>query len=171
MLTLLSTLISFLMGGLPKILEFFQDKSDKAHELNLAQMQIQRELEMRKLGFEAQERVEHIRSEQLATESAANTTQALIGAQQAEMQAIYAHDMSMNEGTSQWMKNLRASVRPVITYGFFFLLVFVDVGLFAYGWHQGATFVELAEMLWDSDTQALFASIIAFHFGGRAFGK
>jgi len=25
--------------------------------------------------------------------------------------------------------------------------------------------------LWDNDTQALFASIIAFHFGGRAFGK
>ena len=166
MLTLLSTLISFLMGGLPKILDFFQDKADKLHELQLARLQIERELEMRKLGYEAQERVEHIRSEQLATESAANTTQALIGAQQAEIQAIYAHDTSLNEGTSQWMRNLRASVRPVITYGFFFLLLFVDVGLFAYGWHQGATFVEL-----DSDTQALFASIIAFHFGGRAFGK
>ena len=171
MLTLLSTLISFLMGGLPKILDFFQDKFDKLHELQLARLQIERELEMRKLGYEAQERVEHIRSEQLATESAANTTQALIGAQQAEIQAIYAHDTSLNEGTSQWMRNLRASVRPVITYGFFFLLLFVDVGLFAYGWHQGASFVELAEMLWDSDTQALFASIIAFHFGGRAFGK
>ena len=171
MLTLLSTLISFLMGGLPKILDFFQDKADKLHELQLARLQIERELEMRKLGYEAQERVEHIRSEQLATESAANTTQALIGAQQAEIQAIYAHDTSLNEDTSQWMRNLRASVRPVITYGFFFLLLFVDVGLFAYGWHQGATFVELAEMLWDSDTQALFASIIAFHFGGRAFGK
>lgn len=171
MLTLLSTLISFLMGGLPKILDFFQDKADKLHELQLARLQIERELEMRKLGYEAQERVEHIRSEQLATESAANTTQALIGAQQAEMQAIYAHDTSLNEGTSQWMRNLRASVRPVITYGFFFLLLFVDVGLFVYGWHQGTSFVELAEMLWDSDTQALFASIIAFHFGGRAFGK
>ena len=171
MLTLLSTLISFLMGGLPKILDFFQDKADKLHELQLARLQIERELEMRKLGFEAQERVEHIRSEQLATESAANTTQAIIGAQQAEMQAIYAHDTSLNEGTSQWMRNLRASVRPVITYGFFFLLLFVDVGLFVYGWHQGTSFVELAEMLWDSDTQALFASIIAFHFGGRAFGK
>lgn len=171
MLTLLSTLISFLMGGLPKILDFFQDKADKLHELQLARLQIERELEMRKLGFEAQERVEHIRSEQLATESAANTTQALIGAQQAEIQAIYAHDTSLNEGTSQWMRNLRASVRPVITYGFFFLLLFVDVGLFVYGWHQGTSFVELAEMLWDSDTQALFASIIAFHFGGRAFGK
>jgi len=158
MLTLLSTLISFLMGGLPKILEFFQDRADKKHELNLAQMQITRELELRKAGFEAQERIEHIKSEQLETESAANTQQVLIGAQQAEMQAIYAHDMSLNEGTSTWMKNLRASVRPVIT-------------LFAYGWSRGVPFTELAEMLWDSDTQALFASIIAFHFGGRAFGK
>lgn len=171
MLTLLSTLISFLMGGIPKFLEFFQDRADKAHELEMAQLQIQRELEMRKLGFEAQERVEHIRSEQLAMETAGNTTQALIGAQQAEMQAIYAHDTALNEGTSQWMKNLRASVRPVITYGFFFLLLFVDIGLFAYGWHQGENFETLANMLWDADTQALFASIIAFHFGGRAFGK
>ncbi len=171
MLTLLSTLISFLMGGLPKILEFFQDRADKKHELNLAQMQITRELELRKAGFEAQERIENIKSEQLATESAANTTQVLIGAQQAEMQAIYAHDTSLNEGTSTWMKNLRASVRPVITYGFFFLLLFIDIGLFAYGWSRDVPFTELAEMLWDSDTQALFASIIAFHFGGRAFGK
>ena len=171
MLTLLSTLISFLMGGLPKILEFFQGQQDKAHELALAQLQIQRELEMRKLGFEAQERVEHIRSEQLATESAANTSQVLIGAQQAEMQAIYAHDMSLNEGTSTWMKNLRASVRPVITYGFFFLLVFVDVAGFWYGYYMSVPFNDLLQMLWDNETQALFASIIAFHFGGRAFGK
>jgi hypothetical protein len=77
MLTLLSTLISFLMGGLPKILDFFQDRADKLHELALAQMQITRELELRKAGFEAQERIESIRSEQLATESAANTQQSL----------------------------------------------------------------------------------------------
>jgi len=171
MLTLLSTLISFLMGGLPKLLEFFQGRQDKAHELALAQMQITRELELRKAGFEAQERIENIRSDQLATESAANTAQVLMGAQQAEMQAIYAHDTSLNEGTSQWMKNLRASVRPVITYGFFFLLVFVDIGGFWYGYYMSVPFNELLDMLWDNDTQALFASIIAFHFGGRAFGK
>jgi hypothetical protein len=171
MLTLLSTLISFLMGGLPKLLEFFQGRQDKAHELALAQLQITRELELRKAGFEAQERVEHIRSEQLATESAANTAQVLMGAQQAEMQAIYAHDVSLNEGTSQWMKDLRASVRPVITYGFFFLLVFVDIGGFWYGYYMSVPFNDLLEMLWDTETQALFASIIAFHFGGRAFGK
>jgi hypothetical protein len=171
MLTLLSTLISFLMGGLPKLLDFFQDRADKMHELALAQMQIQRELELRKAGFEAQERIEAIRTEQLETESAAAISQAIVGAQQAEMQAIYAHDASLNEGTSTWMKNLRASVRPVITYGFFFLLVFVDIGGFWYGYYTNVPFNELLQMLWDSDTQALFASIIAFHFGGRAFGK
>jgi hypothetical protein len=159
------------MGGLPKFLEFFQDRADKQHELQLAQMQIERELQLRKAGFEAQERVEHIRSEQLQNEATSNANLAVIGAQQAEMQAIYAHDSSLNEGTSQWMKNLRASVRPVITYGFFFLLVFVDIGGFWYGYYMSVPFNDLLEMLWDSDTQALFASIIAFHFGGRAFGK
>jgi hypothetical protein len=171
MLTILSTLISFLMGGLPKFLEFFQDRADKKHELELAQLQIQRELEMRKLGFEAQERVEHIKSEQLQNEAAAATNMAVIGAQQAEMQALYAHDTALNEGTSQWMKNLRASVRPVLTYGFFLLLVFVDIAGFWYGYYMSVPFNDLLNMLWDSDTQALFASIIAFHFGGRAFGK
>jgi hypothetical protein len=159
------------MGGLPKILEYFQDRADKQHELQLAQMQIERELQLRKAGFEAQERVEHIRSEQLQNEATSNANLAVIGAQQAEMQAIYAHDTALNEGTSQWMKNLRASVRPVITYGFFFLLVFVDVAGFWYGYYMSVPFNDLLEMLWDSDTQALFASIIAFHFGGRAFGK
>jgi hypothetical protein len=171
MITLLSTIVSFLMGGLPKLLDFFQDRADKKHELALAQMQIQRELELRKAGFEAQERVEHIRSEQLEIETKSSEKQALIGAQQAEMQAIYAHDTSLNEGTSQWMRNLRASVRPVITYGFFFLLVAIDVALAWHGISSGVSFENLAEQLWDNETQTLFASIIAFHFGGRAFGK
>jgi hypothetical protein len=171
MLTLLSTFISFLMGGLPKLLDFFQDRNDKKHELALAQLQIQRELEMRKLGFEAQERVENIHTQQLEIETKSAEKQSLVSAQVAEMQAIYAHDTSLNEGTSQWMKNLRASVRPVITYGFFFLLVGIDAALAWHGFTNNVSFNDMAEQLWDNDTQALFASIIAFHFGGRAFGK
>ena len=129
------------------------------------------ELEMRKQGFEAQQKVEEIRLDQIQQQSAADIQQSTIQAQQAEMQAVYAHDMSLNEGTSQWVKNFRALVRPIITFGFFGLLVFVDVGLFWFGWQKGTDFTVLANMLWDPDTQALFSSIIAFHFGGRAFGK
>jgi maltodextrin utilization protein YvdJ len=171
MLTLLSTLISFLMGGLPKLLDFLQDRQDKRHEFDLAQLQVDREMQLRKLGFEAQERVEHIHTQQLEIETKSAEKQSLISAQQAEMQAVYAHDTALNEGTSQWMKDLRASVRPVITYGFFFLLVGIDAALAYHGIVSGASFQDLADQLWDNDTQALFASIIAFHFGGRAFGK
>lgn len=171
MLTLLSTLISFLMGGLPKLLDFFQDRSDKKHELALAAMQTERELAMLEKGYAAQAKVEEIRLDEIKVSSSAETTQAIIGAQQAEMQAIYAHDMSLNEGTSQWVKNLRALVRPLITYGFFGLLVMIDCLLFWHGFQQDVDFTTLADQLWDNETQALFASIIAFHFGGRAFGK
>jgi hypothetical protein len=156
---------------LPKIFDFLQDRADKSHELKLASMQTERELQMAAAGYAAQLKVEEIKLDEIKIQTASDDRQALIGAQQAEMSAIYAHDMSLNEGTSQWMKDLRASVRPVITYGFFFLLVGID-GVLAYrGLSSGVDFNVLAEQLWDNETQALFASIIAFHFGGRAFGK
>ena len=171
MLTLLSTFLSFLVGGLPKVLDFFQDKSDKKHELELAKMQTERELALAKEGYAAEQKIEEVRYDEIKTQTASAENLAVINAQQAEMQAIYQHDMSLNEGTSQWMKNLRAGVRPIITFGFFFLLVVIDVGLFSYGWNRGVDFKDLADMLWDDETQALFAAIISFHFGGRAFGK
>jgi hypothetical protein len=171
MLTIFSTLVSFLMGGLPKILDFFQDKADKGHELKLAQMQTERELQLAAAGYVAQQHIEEIKLDEIKTQTQSTEKVSLIDAQKAEMNAIYAHDMSLNEGTSTWMKDLRASVRPVITYGFFFLLVGID-GVLAYkGLTSGTDFNALADQLWDNETQALFASIIAFHFGGRAFGK
>ena len=171
MLTIVSTLVSFLMGGLPKIFDFLQDRSDKKHELQLAQMQTEREMQLLAAGYAAQQHIEEIKLDEIKTQTEADNKQVLIGAQQAEMAAIYAHDTSLNEGTSQWMKDLRASVRPVITYGFFFLLVAIDATLAYKGISSGVEFNVLADQLWDDETQALFAAIISFHFGGRAFGK
>ena len=159
------------MGGVPKILDFFQDRSDKKHEIELAKMQTEREMMLLQAGYAAQQKIEEIKYDELKTQTASDEKMALIGAQQAEMQALYAHDMALGEGTSEAIKNLRASVRPVLTYCFFGLLMLIDIGLFVYGWRQGTDFKTLADLLWDDETQALFASIIAFHFGGRAFGK
>jgi hypothetical protein len=148
-----------------------KDRSDKRQEIELLGMQIQRELELRKIGFDAEAKLEEIRSAQLEMEIASREIQARIGAQSDEMKAIYTHDAAIGEGASQWVINLRASVRPVVTYGFFILLVLIDIGIFFYGVAAGASFVDVAAQLWDENTQALFASVIAFHFGGRAFGK
>jgi hypothetical protein len=159
------------MGGLPKLLDFFQDKSDKSHELKLAQMQTDRELQLAAAGYVAQQHIEEIKLDEIKTQTQSAEKVSLIDAQSAEMKAIYAHDEALSEGTSTWMKDLRASVRPVITYGFFFLLVAIDATLAYKGLTSGIDFNTLANQLWDNETQALFASIIAFHFGGRAFGK
>ena len=138
MITLLSTLISFLMGGLPKILEFFQDRSDKAHELQLAQMQTERELQMLERGFIAQARIEEIRTDQIAMQTAVQ-----------EREALYAHDIAIGKGASQWVTNLRASVRPIITYGMFLMLLFVNIFGFFYAWKTGVPFDVAMQILWD----------------------
>ena len=67
------------------------------------------------------------------------------------------------------MINLRSGVRPMLTYGFFLLFAFVEIGGFSYAWYHSIPFDVLIAKLWDADTQIIFASIISFHFGGRAF--
>lgn len=167
MITLITTLLSFLAGGLPKLLGFFQDRADKAHELALARMQIERELELRKAGFEAQARVEEIRTDQLTINAEVSTQQIALQ----EKQALYAHDIAIGEGASRWVINARALVRPVITYGMFALLCFINVFGAVYAWHLGTSFAEVIANLWDSDTQIIWASIISFWFGSQAFSK
>jgi len=160
MITLISTLTSFLAGGLPKLLDFFQDKSDKKHELALAQMQREKELEAMKLGFLSQQKVEEIRTDQIALQTAVQ-----------ERESLYKHDIEIGKGASQWVINLRASVRPAITYGLFMLFCFVEIAGFFYALKHGVDFVVVLDQLWDDETQTIWASVIAFHFGTRAFQK
>jgi hypothetical protein len=160
MLTLISTALSFLMGGLPKLMDFFQDKSDKSHELQLAKMQTEREMQMLKEGYIAQARVEEIRTEQIAIQTA-----------EKEREALYSHDIAIGQGASQWVINLRASVRPMVTYLFVFLLIVVDIASIWWAWSSGAAFAESVTLIFDGDEMQILASIIAFWFGTQAFSK
>ena len=167
MLTLFSTVISFLSGGLPSILNFFQDRSDKKHEIELAQLQIQRELELKKAGLEIEERIAHIQTEQVQIQAEVTNAQTAVQ----ERQALYAHDIAMGQGASQWVINARAIVRPAITFGLFALLVFVDCFGFYYAWKTGVEFTVAMDQLWDDETQIIWSSVVAFWFGTQAFGK
>jgi hypothetical protein len=160
MLTLLSTLIGFLSSGLPKVIDFFQDKSDKKHELELARMQTERELNLAEIGYQAQQKVEEIKLEQTQVEGF-----------YAERQSLYQHDIEIGKGAAQWVINMRAMVRPTITFGLFALLVIVDIAGIAYAWSHGADFKVMMDTVWDDETQAIWASIISFWFGSQAFGK
>ena len=174
MLTLLSTLLSFLMGGLPKLLEFFQDRADKKHELALASMQTERELALKKAGLDAQEHIEAIHLDEIKVQAEVATQQAnvaMVNAKLEERQALYAHDIEISKGAATWVINARAMVRPALTYGMFILLVFVDIAGFLYAWHSNVPFNDCLNQLWDDDTQLIWASIVAFWFGSQAFEK
>jgi hypothetical protein len=160
MMTMVSTFLSFLAGGLPKILEIFQDRQDKKHELALVAAQKERELALAERGFIAQARVEEIKLEQVQVQSAAE-----------ERVALYQHDMEIGKGASQWMINLRASVRPVVTYIFVLELVAINIAGVWYAYNTGVPFAVAMAEVFSDDEMLILSSIIAFWFGTQAFGK
>jgi hypothetical protein len=160
MMTMVSTFLSFLAGGLPKILQIFQDRQDKKHELALVAAQKERELALAERGFIAQARVEEIKLEQIQTQTTAE-----------ERQALYNHDIEIGKGASQWMINLRASVRPVVTYIFVLELVAINIAGVWYAYNTGVPFAAAMAEVFSDDEMLILSSIIAFWFGTQAFGK
>ncbi len=159
-MTMISTFLSFLAGGLPKILQIFQDRQDKKHELALVAAQKERELALAERGFIAQARVEEIKLEQIQTQTAGE-----------ERQALYSHDVEIGKGASQWMINLRASVRPVVTYIFVLELVAINIAGVWYAYNTGVPFAAAMAEVFSDDEMLILSSIIAFWFGTQAFGK
>jgi hypothetical protein len=160
MLSLVSSLLGFAAGGLPKVLDFVQDRGDKKHELALMAAQRERELALAKEGFIAQAAVEEIKTEQIAMQTQAQ-----------EKLAMWKHDMKIGEGASTWVINLRASVRPVVTYLFVGLLIVVDIAGIWYAYSTGVAFAVAMEMVFSDDEMAILAAIISFWFGSQAFQK
>jgi len=86
-----------------------------------------------------------------------------------ERQAIYDHDKSLDGG--KFINALRASIRPVVTYSFFFLFVAVKWSAAYIMIKQGASIPDMLKAVWDADTMALFSTIMGFWFGSRVMEK
>ena len=71
----------------------------------------------------------------------------------------------------KFIDGLRGSVRPVITYAFFGLFVFVEVSAYIGLTAQGVSALDAANATFDEDIKALFAAVLSFWFGGRAINR
>ena len=166
MLSLISTLGGLLISGLPNALGFFQDKSDKKHELELAKMQTEREIQMMERGFIAQQKVEEIRTDQIEMQTAAQMQNAALD-----------HDKKVMERASTWVVNYVGTVRPTVTYLFVIELVLINFWLcyklFSMpGLITGVNDLEIiSEMIFSSDEMAMLGGIIGFWFGSRNWDK
>lgn len=166
MLSLFSTLGGLLISGLPKLLEFFQNKNDQKHELALAQIQVQMQLQMMAQGFAAQERMEEIRTDQIAMQTDAEMTV-----------AAYDHDKAILAKASTWVASYIGTVRPTVTYLFILELCAINAWL-AYFVYSNPhlvlnmdDLVRVADIIFSSDEMAMLGAIIGFWFGSRSWSK
>jgi len=146
MLSLLGSLLGFGTSFLPKVMDYFQDKQDKSHELKVMEVQIRQQKEL------ASQKLEMVNVE-------------------ADVREIEALQKSMQPTGVAWVDGLRGSVRPVITYAFFGLFIFVEVSAYLALTASGVSGLDAVNAVWDEDTKALFAAVIAFWFGGRAISR
>ena len=140
MLTLLGSVLGFGTSFLPKVMDYFQDKADKKHELEV--MTRQAEIQLDRTAIDANIR---------------------------EVETIHEHDAAIDGGG--FVNGLRASVRPVITYIFMALFVGVEVTTYYLLIQNGVAPGDALVAAWDDQVMAMWASILAFWFGGRQFRK
>lgn len=166
MLSLISTLGGLLISGLPKLLDFFQDRQDKKHELDLARMQSERELALAAQGFAAQARIEEIRTDQVAMQTDAQMTVAAL-----------EHDQKVLDRAATWVANYVGTVRPTVTYIFVFELVLINIYLMYWGLTTPGLLTNIqdvivfADIVFSNDEMAMLGGIIGFWFGSRNWQK
>jgi hypothetical protein len=166
MLSLISTLGGLLISGLPKLLEFFQNKADQRHELDLARLQSERELALAAQGFAAQQRIEEIRTDQVAMETDARMTEAAL-----------RHDEKVLEKSSRWVANYVGTVRPTVTYIFVLELLMINTFMAIYLWNHPELIksiddiIKYSDLIFSSDEMAMLGGILGFWFGSRTWGK
>lgn len=166
MLSLISTLGGLLISGLPKLLEYFQNKADQKHELALMALQKEKELALAAAGFAAQAKTEEIRVEQIAMETDARMTEAAL-----------KHDEKVLEKASQWVANYVGTVRPTVTYIFVLELLLINGFMAFYLWNHPTLIqsiddvVKYSELIFSSDEMAMLGGIIGFWFGSRQWSK
>lgn len=166
MLSLISTLGGLLISGLPKLLEFFQNKADQQHELALARVQMDLQLQMMAQGFAAQQKIEEIRTDQIAMETDAQMTV-----------AAYDHDKAVLAKAAGWVSSYVGTVRPTVTYIFIIELCLINAWIAFYVYSNPQLvlnmddLVRLADVIFSSDEMAMLGAIVGYWFGSRGWSK
>ena len=144
MMTLLATLLGFISSTFPDLLKLWKDGADRKHGLAILQMQLEQQ---------RQSHVNRLEEIQIAADSV-------------EAKALYK---TYSIGI-KWVDALNGTVRPVLAYSFFILYAVVKYAqvsmLLGY-----TPVVEAMTLIWHEEDQTIFAGIISFYFGQRAFSK
>jgi hypothetical protein len=144
MFSLLGSLLGFGTSFLPKVMDYFQDKQDKKHELQLMDKQLEQQIQ---IGNQKLDMV-HVEADIRETE------------------ALLKSQTALTKSSSQWITDLAASVRPFITYLLFIEFMALTL-LLAGGYIDNAMY----SLIWSDEVVGVWAAVISFWFGSRTFNR
>lgn len=151
MLTILTTLLGIFSSVIPSVLQYFTRKQEIKYEMEMAKIKIDAAIQGIKV------------------EAALGDARALVD----EGADLREHDIAV--GGYGGMESLRASVRPVITYIFFFIFVGIKVLAAVAIVMQGGLNInnvqEFVNIILDDSTVAILGTVLGFWFGSRSLSK
>ena len=144
MLSLVGSILGFGTSFLPKVLGYFEEKRDQAHELQMMDKQLEQQLQIGKQKMQMMN----------------------IDADIRETETLHKEHASITSKSSQWCVNLSASVRPIITY-----CLFVEFAILTLSVNMDWITAQQYTMIWNDEFQAVWAAVVSFWFGQRSFNR
>jgi hypothetical protein len=148
MFAIIGSLLGFGTSFAPKILETINKKQDQKHELDKMRASAEIKMQMQDAEFDFQKDM----------------------AAHEEHKRLIEHDIAISKETG-FFAGLKKGVRPIITYCFFGFFLFYKTVLVMEALSSGQTLSDISDVIWDEQSQAIFAAIISFWFGSRAIEK
>lgn len=139
----LPAIIGALAGMVPSLVQLFTLKETNAHAIAMAQLQIQAAKEGGALQID------------------------LANSQADIRQADHIYQFASSASGNRFVDALAVLVRPYITLVFFHLWILIEVCLVIFGINSGYDLGQLAKLVWDDNTAAIFGAIMGFWFGDR----
>lgn len=160
MMTILMPLLSGLFGGIlrlaPELLKFLDGKNDRAHELAMADKQL-----------------EFLKAQGTLKIDEANVyaQRDMQTSQFAAMVAAWQAENTMLSHSSQWVNNVNALIRPTVTFGVFTLWALCRVATVGFALHATGNVSETLTNVWTAEDASLLSMIAGFYFVGRTIEK
>lgn len=167
MWTLLSTLGGYIVALIPRLMDRWQDKADKEHELEIMQMQMRQQALLAEKGYSPADKAEEVR-----TDSAQDNQQYM-----EQMAMVYGQQERLVDKAGQWVKDWTAFTRPGVTFilvtELFLINILSMVWIFVNGDKIGSVqdYVAIMEVVFNADEMAMLGTIIAMWFGSRGAKK
>ena len=145
-------LLGILGASLPQLFEWLrapsrlrEQESQQAHEIKMLELSIK----------------------QSQSDAAGRLQETIVQADAVENVEKQISQTKMVAAASQWVKDLSAAIRPVLTLAVFSIWAFVKWMHIQLAYTTGARFETAVISTWNPEDQARFSCIIAFWFTGR----